>query len=76
MHRRDRQLGRIEPRPGIARVAVDDGLQVDLADALEDADEKRVDGDETACLRDLDVALAELGRGAFLCQQPQNHSRG
>lgn len=61
----DRQFAGIEPRPGVSRVAVDRGLQVDLADALECADEEGVDGDEPAGVRSLDVALAGLRREAF-----------
>jgi len=38
-------------------VAVDRGLQLDLADALERADEESFDGDQAACVRGLDVAL-------------------
>ena len=30
--------------PGVTAVTIDDGLQVDLADALEMADEKGIDG--------------------------------
>jgi len=41
-------------------VAVDGGLQVDLAEALEHADEEGVDGDERAGVRRLDMTLAEL----------------
>lgn len=43
-------------------MAVDRGLQPDLADPLQDADEEGVDGDETAGVRGFDVALAELRR--------------
>jgi hypothetical protein len=60
VHGGDRQLGGIEPGPGVAAVAVDGGLQIDLADALERADEEGVDGDQAAGVRRLDVALAEL----------------
>ena len=58
----DRQLARLEPRPGVAAVAVDHGLQIELADALKGADEKRVDRDQGPGVGRLDVALAELGR--------------
>ena len=44
----DRQLVGVERGPGVATVAVDGGLQVELADALEDADEVGVDGDQRA----------------------------
>ena len=43
-------------------MAVDGGLQVDLADPLEVADEEGVDGDQVAAVPGLDVAFAELGR--------------
>jgi len=35
----------VEPGPGVPAVAVDDVLQIDLADALQEADEKGIDGD-------------------------------
>lgn len=43
----------------------DFGRQIDLTDALRNADEECVDGNETAGVRGLDVTLAELGREAF-----------
>jgi hypothetical protein len=49
-------------------VAVDRGLQVDLADALEHPDEEGVDRDQSTGMRRLDVALAELGAEAL--EQP------
>jgi len=69
MHRGDRQLACVEPGAGVAAVAVDRGLQIDLADALERADEEGVDGDQRAGVRGLDVALPELGREPF--EQPR-----
>src|ERR1700758_3330515 len=36
----DRQLVGVEPGPGMAAVAVNGGLQIDLANALQDADEE------------------------------------
>ena len=65
MHCGDGQLAGVEPRPGVAGMAVDGRLQIDLPDALERADEEGVHGDEGACMRGLDVAFAELGREAF-----------
>ena len=59
---------KVEPGPGVARVAVDGGLQIDLAHPLERADEEGVDGDQRAGVCGLDVALAELGAEAL--QQP------
>ena len=50
-------------------MAVDRGLQIDLADALEHTDEEGVDGDERAGVRGLDVPLAELGAEPF--QEPR-----
>ena len=41
-------------------MAVDDGLQVDLADAFQHADEEGVDRHQRAGVRGLDVAVAEL----------------
>lgn len=49
-------------------MAVDDGLQVDLADAFQHPDEEGVDGHERAGVRGLDVALAEFRAEAF--EQP------
>ena len=65
LHGGDRHLVGVEPGPGVARVAVDGALQVDLADALEVTDEEGVDGDQIAGVMGLDVALAELGAEAF-----------
>jgi hypothetical protein len=61
---------RVEPGSGVPAVAVDRGLEIDLADALEHTDEERVDGDgdDGAGVRRLDVALAELRAETF--QQP------
>jgi hypothetical protein len=41
--------------------AVDGGLQVDLADALQDADKEGVDCDQSTGVRRLDMGLAKLG---------------
>ena len=49
----------------MARGAADGGLQVDLADTLEMADEEGVDGEKIAGEAGLDVAFAELGREAL-----------
>ena len=68
VHGGDRELVGVEPAPGIAGVAIDDGLEVDLAHALEMADEEGVDGHEVAGMAGLDVAFAELGAEPF--QQP------
>jgi len=43
-------------------VAVDRGLQPDLAHTLQRADEEGVDGDEAAGVQRFDVALVELRR--------------
>jgi hypothetical protein len=56
-----------EARPGVAAGAVDRGLQIDLADALQH-DEEGVDRDQSAGVRRRDVALAELRAEAL--QQP------
>ena len=61
MHGGDGQLAGIEPRPGVAGMAVDGRLQIDLPDALERADEEGVHGDEGASVGGLDVAFPELG---------------
>ena len=39
-------------------VAVDGGVQIDLAEALQDADEEGVDGNQRAGVRRLDMTLA------------------
>ena len=61
----DRQLGRIEPGPGMAQMAVDGRLHVYLADSLERTDEEGIDGDETSGMFGLNMTLAEFGREAF-----------
>ena len=43
-------------------MAVDRGLEIDLADALGRASEEGVDGDQASGVRRFDVALAELRR--------------
>lgn len=64
----------------MAAVAVDGGLQIDLAHTLQGAGEDGVDGHLSACMRGFDVALAELRREAF--EQPDllvpefNHAFG
>ena len=65
MHCGDGQIAGVEPRPGEAGMAVGGGLQIDLPDAVERADEEGVYGDEGAFMRGLDVAFAELGREVF-----------
>jgi hypothetical protein len=65
VHGGDRQLRGIEPRPAIARVAVDGGLQIDLAHPLEGAHEEGIDRHQGAGVRGLDVPLAELRAEAF-----------
>ena len=60
MHDGDRQLAGVEPGPGIAREAVDGGLQVDFADALHGADEEGIDGNQVTRMAGLDVTLSEL----------------
>jgi hypothetical protein len=52
------QLVRVEPGPGMPAVAGNDGLQIDLADTLEDTDKEGVDGDQSAGVWRLDMALA------------------
>ena len=69
LDRGDRHLVGEQLRPGIAGMAVDHGLQVDLADALEHADEERVDRHQGAGVGGLDMALAELGAEAL--QEPR-----
>lgn len=50
----------VEAARGEARAAVDGGLQVDLADRLEVADEEGIDGHQIAAVVSLDVSFAEL----------------
>ena len=49
-------------------MAIDGGLEVDLAHTLEMADEEGVDGHQVAGMAGVDVAFAELGAESF--QQP------
>lgn len=50
-------LARIQPGLGCNNCGGDRGLQIDLPDALERAEEEGVDGDQGAGEPDLDVAL-------------------
>ena len=65
LHRRERELARVELAPGVAAEAIEHGLQVHLADPLQRSDEERVHGDEVARVMDFDVALPELGTEAL-----------
>ena len=56
-----RQLVGVEPGPGVPAVAVDGGLQIDLADALQDANEEGVDGNQGAGVRRLDMTIVIAG---------------
>ena len=56
VHGGDRELVGVEAVPGIAGVAIDGGLEIDLAHALEMADEEGVAG-----MAGVDVAFTELG---------------
>lgn len=60
MNGRDGQLVGVQAPPGVAAEAVDDGLQVDLADAFECADEEGIDGHQLTGVVYLYMALAEL----------------
>jgi hypothetical protein len=46
-------------------VAIDRGLEIELADALERADEESVNRDQRSGVRRLNMALTELGRVAL-----------
>jgi hypothetical protein len=46
-------------------MAIDGGLQIDLAHAFQHADEEGIDRDQRAGARRLDMALAELRAEAF-----------
>jgi hypothetical protein len=61
----DGNLRVVEMASGIAGMAIDNGLQVDLADAFEIPDHEGVDGDELACEISLDMTLSELRIEAF-----------
>jgi hypothetical protein len=65
---RDGQLRGVEVPPGHAAEGVEDGLEVDLPDALEGADEEGVDGHEIAGEAGFDMAFPELG--AVALQEP------
>jgi len=55
-----RQLRGIQPAKGIAAVAVDGRLQIDLTDPFEGADEEDVHGDQLTAVVGDDMALSEL----------------
>lgn len=57
---RDRDLRVVQVAPGIAGVAIDDGLQVDLSDALEVSDHEGVDSHKLTGKISLDMAFPEL----------------
>ncbi len=54
-------LGDVQKAEGVGAVRVDDGVQVDPADALERADHEGVGGEQLAWTLALDVALAKAG---------------
>jgi hypothetical protein len=55
----------VKKAEGVGAEGVDDGVQVDLADALETADEEGVGREQFARRRALDMALAEAGVELF-----------
>lgn len=61
----NRQLGGVESGPGMAGMAIDGRLHVDLADPLQSADEEGVDRHQRLGMAGLDMALPELGREAL-----------
>ena len=63
-----RHLRCVEPGPDEAAEAVQDGLDVDLAHALQRTGEEGVNGYKFACGIDLDVSLAVLGVEALQCR--------
>jgi hypothetical protein len=60
MNGRHRELVMVEPAPGITGMAINRGLKIDFADALEGPDKEGVDGDQIAGVAGLDVPLSEL----------------
>jgi len=58
---RQRDLAGVQLPPGITAERIDHRLQVDLADALECADEERIDGHQVAGPAGLDMSFTELG---------------
>ena len=60
-HGGDRQLVQVEPRPGVAAVAVDGGVEIDLPHAFQHADEEGVNGHQRAGVRHFDVPLVVFG---------------
>jgi len=61
MNGRYREFVMVEPAPGVTGMAINGGLKIDFADALEGPDKECVDGDQIAAVAGLDVALSELG---------------
>ena len=55
----------IDPRPGVATVAVQHGLQIHLANPLERADKEGVDRHQFSGVVNLNLAFAKLGAKAF-----------
>lgn len=60
MDRGQRQLARVAAIRGVAAIAVEHPLQIDVADTLRHIDEKCVDRDELSRVRHLDLAFTEL----------------
>ena len=60
MHGRDGQFAGVEAAPGVAAEAVDDGLQIDLANPFEGTDEEGIDSDQFADVVDFDMPFAKL----------------
>ena len=60
-----RELGRVQPGPGVAAVTVDDSLHVHAPDSFERAHMERIHAQELTGVCRLDVAVSELGAEAF-----------
>ena len=61
----DRHLARVQPAKSKTAEAVDDGLQINLADAFERADKERVYRNQFAGVMHLNLPLSELRAKAF-----------
>ena len=65
MNGRNRQFARIQPTPGISRMAVYDGLKINPSDSLEGPDKEGVNSDEIAGVLRLNVPCSEFWTESF-----------
>src|SRR5512146_1835442 len=65
MHGRYRQFRGVKPAPGVAGIAVDNRLQIHLADTLQGADKERIHGHQITRMPGFDMSLSKLRAETF-----------